>query len=221
MSFVAVSVGIGVASAGVGIASQASAASAQNRYRQSLGISQNKAYIQNAAAVIKDVGFQIDQLARRDIETTAAAQNTLQNKVREVREVSAAVRTQQAAAGVEGVSIDLLHQQFARDVAEFESTTMRSLKNFKAQSAAEAESIYARGQSAINSGYPSPLPPAQTVNPFASILNGITTGISVYGGLRGGGFGGGGGGGAAGGSTPTQTPYFLQANPTTPYLLSR
>jgi hypothetical protein len=68
-------------------------------------------------------------------------------------------------------------------VAEFESTAMRNVRNFGRQSNMEAQAIYARGQGAINSGYPNPLPPAATINPFASIMNGITSGISVYGAL--------------------------------------
>jgi hypothetical protein len=176
-------IGIGVANAAVGVASQAQAANEQNDYRRRLGISQNRAYQQNVEAVTKDIGLQIDQLARRDIEQANATQNELSNIARNVREASATTRTQQAVAGVEGVSADLLHLQFERDVAEFESTAMRNIRNFRNQSNMEAQAIYARGQSIINSGYPSPLPPVATINPLASIMNGITTGISVYGAL--------------------------------------
>jgi hypothetical protein len=176
-------IGIGVANAAVGVASQATAANEQNDYRRRLGISQNRAYRENAAAVIKDVGLQVDQLARREIEQANATQNELSNIARSVREASATARTQQAAVGVEGVSADLLHLQFERDVAEFESTAMRNVRNFHRQSNMEAQAIYARGPGAINSGYPNPLPPAATINPFASIMNGITSGISVYGAL--------------------------------------
>lgn len=176
-------IGIGVANAAVGVASQAQAANEQNDYRRRLGISQNKAYQQNVEAVTRDVGLQVDQLARRDIEQANATQNELSNIARNVREASATTRTQQAAAGIEGVSAELLHLQFERDVAEFESTAMRNVRNFRNQSNMEAQAIYARGQSIINSGYPSPLPPAATINPLASVMNGITTGISVYGAL--------------------------------------
>lgn len=171
------------ANAAVSLASQTAAAKEQNRYRRDLGISQNRRYAENAQAVVKDVGFQVDQLARREIEQANATQNELANISRNVREASATARTQQASLGIEGVSAELLHLQFSRDIAEFESTAMRNVRNLSRQSNMEAQAIYARGQSAINGGYPNPLPPAATVNPLASVMNGITTGISMYGAL--------------------------------------
>jgi hypothetical protein len=129
---------------------------------------------------MRDIGMQVDQLARRDLEMAAATSNELQNITRNIREASATARTQQAAAGVEGVSVELLHMQFERDVAEFESTAMRNVRNARYQSNMEAQAIYARGQSAINNGYPPPLPPAATVSPWASLMNGISTGLSAY-----------------------------------------
>lgn len=176
-------IGIGAASAASGIASQAVAANEQNSYRRRLGIAQNRQYEQNAAAVIKDIGMQVDMLARRDLEQSAATQNELQNITRNVREASATARTQQAAAGVEGTTVELLHAQFEREIGEFESTAMRNIRNFRYQSNMEAQAIYARGQSAINNGYPPPLPPTATVNPLTSIMNGISTGLSAYGAL--------------------------------------
>ena len=183
--FVAVAVGVGVASMGVNLAAQSQAAREQNRYRRSLGISQNRQFEQNAAAVIQDVGLQIDQLAKRDIETAAATRQELETISRNAREAGATVRTMTAAAGVEGRTVDTLHAQFARDVAEFESTAIRNITNFRAQSAMEARAIYARGQNAINNGYPNPLPPPATVNVATSIMSGISTGIGVYGALGG------------------------------------
>lgn len=221
--FVAVAVGVGVASAGVNLYTQSKAANEQNRYRQQLGISEQKKYVQNAQAVIKDVGLQIDQMAQREIQQSASVRQELENITRSAMEAGATARTQTAAAGVEGRTVDVLHNQFRRDVAEFEAAAIRNVKTFRAQSAMEAAAIYARGQNAINQGYPNPLPPPATVSPATSILNGLTTGLSVY---------------AAGRSfmTPSgvgavanpatvpnnpNAPYFLQANPTTPWLLAR
>lgn len=180
---ISAAIGIGAASAASGIASQAVAANEQNSYRRRLGIAQNRQYEENAAAVMKDVGMQVDMLARRDLEQAAATQNELQNITRNIREASATVRTQQAAAGVEGTSVELLHMQFEREVGEFESTAMRNIRNARYQSNMEAQAIYARGQSAINNGYPPPLPPAATVNPLTSLMNGVSTGLSAYGAL--------------------------------------
>ena len=56
----------------------------------------------------------------------------------------------------------------------------RNIQNMRMQSSIDAKAIYARGQSAINQGYPNPLPPAQTASPAMSIMNGITTGLSAY-----------------------------------------
>ena len=185
MSFVAVAaIGIGAASIGVGVAGQVSAANQQNAYRQRLGISQNRQYLENAAAVTQDVGLQIDQLAQRDLEQSAATRLELDNAIRGARVASGTTAVQSASAGVEGRTVDLLHQQFARDVADFASTSGRNLMNFRAQASMEARAIYARGQSAINQGTPNPLPPVQTVNAAVPILQGITTGIGVYGTLR-------------------------------------
>jgi hypothetical protein len=220
MAFVAVAIGVGVASTAVNLAAQSKAANEQNRYRRDLGISQNKQYEQNAAAVVRDVGLQIDQLAQRDIETAAATRMQLEQVARDAREAGATARAQTAAAGIEGRTVDLVHAQFARDVAEFESASIRNLRSFRSQSSMEAKAIYARGQNAINNGYPNPLPPPATVSPATSIMNGISTGIATYGALSS--FRSPDVGAAA---NPTvnnpNAPWFLQANPSTPYLLSR
>lgn len=186
MSFVAVAaIGVGAASIGVGVASQAAAANEQNAYRQRLGISQNKAFQDNANAVIQDVGMQIDQLARREVEQAAAIRQELDGVVKGARQSMGTLSTQTAAAGVAGRSVDALHMQFQRDVAEFASVAGRNMMNIRAQSSMEAKAIYARGQSAINQGTPNPLPPVATVNAGTSILNGISTGLGVYTSLRG------------------------------------
>jgi hypothetical protein len=181
MSFaVTAAVGVGLASAGVNYASQASAANSQNAYRRRLGISQNKQFQENATAVIKDVGSQIDQLAQRDIQQASATRQELDGIMRNARQTQGAFRAQVGATGVQGRSVDVLHDQFQRNVAEFESVAARNIQNMRMQSGMEAKAIYARGQSAINQGYPNPLPPAQTVSPATSIMNGITTGLSTY-----------------------------------------
>lgn len=218
-------VAIGAASTGANVASQAQAAGEQNRYRRSLGISQNKQYQENAEAVIRDVGLQIDQIAQRDIERIAAARQEIEGISRNVREAGATARAATAAAGIEGRSVDLLHSQFSRDIAEFESSMSRNVRTMRAQSAIEAEAIYARGQNAINQGYPNPLPPVATVNPLTSIMNGITTGLSAYSALSS--FRTPPGVGAAANVTTNNAaaPWYLQANPSpgtfgTPSLLA-
>lgn len=221
MSFVAVAVGVGVASAGVSLAAQSQAARQQNAYRRSLGISQNEQYAKNAQAVTRDVGFQIDQLAQREIETVAATRLELEKVSRDARESGATARTMTAAAGIEGRTVDILHAQFRRDVADFESVTARNLRNYRAQSAMEAKAIYARGQNAINNGYPQPLPPVATISPATSIMQGLTTGLSVYGTL--GGLAKPDLGAAANATTAAPPPYFLARNSpvTPPYFLAR
>lgn len=180
----AASIGLGAASAGTSLYAQSQAASQQNAYRARLGIAQNKQYEQMTAAVQRDVNLQIDQLARREMEQATATRLELENISRNVRETAATTRARAGAMGAEGRVVDLLHNQFERDIAEFESVAARNIKTYRAQSEMEARAIYARGQNAINNGYPSPLPPIATVSPATSILNGITTGISVFGTLN-------------------------------------
>jgi hypothetical protein len=217
MSFVALGVSVAVAGAttAVSMSAQAQAANQQNRYRRDLGISQNQQFKENAAAVIKDIGFQIDQLAQRDIQQAAATRQELETVSRNVREAGASARAQAAAAGVEGRTADLLHAQFSRDVAEFESVAARNLRNFRAQAQMEAKAIYARGQNAINQGYPNPLPPVATVSPATSIMQGISTGIGVYGSMRSFQTPSGMGPSANPAMNNPNAPYYLQANPST------
>lgn len=177
-------IAVGAASAAVNQQAQTKAANEQNRYRQQLGISQNQRYKENAEAVIKDLGLQMDQLIQRDFQQSAAVRQELENYTRNARMAAASTQVATAAAGIEGRSVDLLHQQFERDVAEFESAAQRNIQAFRAQSNMEAQAIYARGQSAINNGYPNPLPPVATVSAATNIMNGVTTGIGIYGALR-------------------------------------
>lgn len=173
------SIVMAAASSAANIASQSQAARAQNSYNRRLGIAQNKQYEQNAAAVRQDVLMQTEMLARRNLEQRAATQNELQGISRNAQEASGTAAAAQAVAGVEGRSVDMLHAQFAREVAEYESVAARNIRSATIQANAEAQAIYARGQSAINNGYPPPLPPTQTINPLTSLLNGAATGISV------------------------------------------
>lgn len=211
---------VGGASMGLNIAGQSAAASAQNKYRQQLGIAQNAMYAETVESVNKDISLQIGQIAQRQIETTAATQTELSNVARDARTAAATTRTQQAAAGIEGVSVDLLNRQFEQSVAAQQSIAERSMANYTRQMGVEAQAIYARGQSVINSGYPQPLPPPATVNVGTSIMNGISTGLSVFGALQsfrypdgvGSGLGGvgGGGGGTQGNTLFANSPNFLE-----------
>ncbi len=56
------SVAIGAASAAAQADAQNKAAKEQNAYRARLGVAGNKQYVQNAEAVIRDVGSQVDQI---------------------------------------------------------------------------------------------------------------------------------------------------------------
>lgn len=208
------SVGLGAATAGVSMAAQSEAASQQNAYRARLGIAQNRAYEQNVEAVTRDIGLQIDQLASRDIEQAAATRLELENISRNAKEAGATMRARTGAVGVEGQTIALLHNQFDREIAEFESVAARNMKTFRARTEMEARAIYARGQSAINNGYPNPLPPPATVSPLTSILGGITTGLSTFGTLNSA-FGAppGVGGDVSGVANNASAPWYLQANP--------
>lgn len=174
------SVAIGAASAAAQADAQNKAAKEQNSYRARLGVAGNKQYVQNAEAVIQDVGSQVDQLVRQNTERQLAVRQELEAVSRNAREAKATYSTVAASAGVEGRSVDLLHAQFDREVMEFESAAARNINNMRTQMGVEIEAIYARGQSAINGGYPAPLPPAANPSPWLPLINGVTTGISTY-----------------------------------------
>lgn len=173
-------VAIGAASTAAQAVAQRNAAKEQNAYRSRLGVAGNKQYVQNAEAVIQDVGAQVDQVVRQNTERQLAVRQELEGISRNAREAKATYSTVAAGAGVEGRSVDLLHAQFDREVMEFESAAARNISNMRTQMGVEIEAIYARGQSAINGGYPAPLPPAANPSPWLPIINGITTGISTY-----------------------------------------
>jgi len=170
---------MGAGTAVAGGVSQSQATRAQNRYTRELGEAQLAQYKETEKSVVRDVGLQIDQLAQREFEQTAATRQELENITKNVRQASGSARVAQAAMGVEGRSVDMLHQQFAREIAGFESTAMRNLRNMRYQSNMEAQAIYARGQSILNSGVPSPLPPAATWSPALNALQGATVGLQT------------------------------------------
>lgn len=181
---VGAAIAIGAASTAAQAAAQRNAAKEQNSYRSRLGVAGNKQYVQNAEAVIQDVGAQVDQVVRQNTERQLAVRQELEGISRNAREAKATYSTVAAGAGVEGRSVDLLHAQFDREVMEFESAAARNISNMRTQMGVEIEAIYARGQSAINGGYPAPLPPAANPSPWLPIINGVTTGISTYSALQ-------------------------------------
>ena len=175
----AASLAVGVGTAVAGGVAQSNATKAQNRYNRELGEAALAQYQETEKSVVRDIGLQIDQLAQREFEQTAATRQELENITKNVRQASGSTRAVQGAMGVEGRSVDMLHQQFEREIAGFESTAMRNIRNFRYQSNIEAQAIYARGQSILNSGVPSPLPPAATWSPALNVLQGATTGIQT------------------------------------------
>lgn len=180
---ISISLGIGALASGIGMAAQSQAANAQNSYRKRLRIAGQKNFEANKDAVIKDVGLQIDQLGLRELQARAATRLELEGISRAAKSASATSAVSFGRAGITGQSVDLLHQQFERDVLEHESAYTRTQDNMRQQFSMDAQGIYARGEAAINAGTPAPLPPVQTVSPATSIMNGISTGFNVYGSL--------------------------------------
>lgn len=156
-----------------------SAARAQNRYRSDLGKAQNEAYIQTVEGVTRDIGIQTEMLFAQRSQQIDAVKQELQNITRDSRQASSSYAAITAETGIEGRTVDLVHQQFERDVLEFESAAIRNISNMTAQTNREAQAIYSRGQSIINSGYPSPLPPPASVSMAPIIMNGISSGLQV------------------------------------------
>lgn len=163
---------------------QANAAQEQNRYREELRIAQNKQYEQTIEGVERDVANQIDALTAQKIQQNDAIRRELYGVTNEARAAQGMARAQLASLGVEGNSAFMLHNQFEARLGLFDATAERNRSALYRQLDMEAKSIYARGQSIINSGYPSPLPPAATVSLGTSIMNGVTTGISIFGSLQ-------------------------------------
>lgn len=179
---------VGGLSAGASVAGQASAASQQNKYLRSQGAAADENYRKTVESVQRDIGLQTDALMSQQMETIAQQKQQLQNISLDARAASSAYTALQAETGVEGRTVQMVHDQFDREVLNFSSAAQRNITNYTAQLNREASSIYARGQSIINSGYPAPLPPFQSINFANSILSGavagIGTGISAYAALR-------------------------------------
>lgn len=169
---------VGGLSAGASVAGQASAASQQNKYLRSQGKAGDENYRKTVEAVQKDIGLQTDTLVAQQMETIAQQKQQLQNISLDARASSSSYTALQAETGVEGRTVQLVHDQFEREVLNFTSATTRNITNYTAQLNREASSIYARGQSIINNGYPAPLPPFQSVNFASSLLSGAATGVS-------------------------------------------
>lgn len=171
--------GIGGLNIGASLFSQSSAAAKQNAYLAAQARAANENYQNTIEAVVKDVGLQTDALARQKIETVAAQRMQLMQIGQEAKNTSSMYNAALAEAGVTGRSVQMLHDQFDRDVLDYLSVANRNISNFTAQMNRQAQSIYSRGQSIINQGYPSPLPPAASVDYFGSIAQGLTSGIGL------------------------------------------
>jgi parvulin-like peptidyl-prolyl isomerase len=182
----AVAIGLSVAAANMAAqsAAQRSAANSQNKYRQSLGAAQNQQFEQTVESVKRDIGLQTDALMSQRLQMIDQQKQELQNITRDARQSSSSFRAVSAETGAEGRSIDLVHQQFEREVLDFESAAVRNITNYTMQVNREAQAIYSRGQSIINQGYPSPLPPPAQVNlgliGISSITAGLNAGMSAY-----------------------------------------
>jgi len=187
-----VSIAVGVATSAASAAAQSSAQSKaakdQNRYRAQLGQSQNEAYEKTVESVRRDIGIQTDTLVAQQQQNIDAQKQQLQGIGRDARQASSTMRAMGAAAGIEGRTVEMVHQQFEREVLEFESVAIRNISNMTAQINREAQSIYARGQSIINSGYPSPLPPPARVDfgliAVNSAITGLQTGLALNGAFK-------------------------------------
>lgn len=181
-----ISIGLGVAAASTAAnaAASSSAARQQNRYLTAQGEAQDENYRRTVESVREDVGLQTDALMAQQIEAISAQKQQLQNITRDARAASSAYTASLGETGIEGRSVDQVHQQFERGVLEFESAAVRNVSNYTSQLNREARAIYNRGQSIINQGYPAPLPPYQSVN-FGLIavqgaLQGLQTGIGYH-----------------------------------------
>lgn len=175
----AVGLAVSAASAAANSAAQSSAASKQNKYRTAMGEAADKTYAQTVESVRNDVGLQVDALVAQRIQNIDSQKVELQNITREARSNSSTMSAYAANQGVEGRSIDMVHQQFEADSLNFVSAASRNISNYTAQLNREAQSIYARGQSIINQGYPAPLPPPASVNYGLIAVNAATAGLNA------------------------------------------
>lgn len=174
---------VGAGTAVASAAAQADAAGDQRAYQGSLGRAQRKTFEQTVKSVKEDVGLQVDSLFAQRAQQIDAQRQELQNITRDSRLASAGYRAGTAEAGIMGKTVDQVHNQFEREVLEYQSAAARNITNMTVQVNREAQAIYSRGQSIINQGYPSPLPPAASVNMGLIAMQGITTGLNTYVGL--------------------------------------
>lgn len=179
-----IGLGVAAASTAANAAASSSAARQQNRYLTAQGQAQDENYRRTVEAVREDVGIQTDALMAQQVEAISAQKQQLQNITRDARSASSAYTAATAEMGVEGRSVEQVHQQFERGVLEFQSAATRNISNYTAQLNREARAIYNRGQSIINQGYPAPLPPYQSVN-FGLIatqgaIAGLNAGLASY-----------------------------------------
>jgi hypothetical protein len=174
-------VGVGMAAAQMAAQghAQVKAAKAQNKYRSEMSVAQAKAYGETVESVRSDIGLQTDALFAQRMQQIDAQKQELQNITRDSRQASSSYRAITAETGVEGKTVDMVHQQFQRDVLEFESAAIRNISNMTAQVNREAQAIYSRGQNIINQGYPAPLPPPASVDWGTIAMSGISTGLST------------------------------------------
>jgi len=181
---VAIGLAVTAGSMATQAAAQRSAANKQNRYRSALGAAQDTQFDKTVESVKRDIGLQTDALVAQRIQVIDQQKQELQNMTRDARQASASVQAATAESGVMGRSVDLLHQQFEREILDFQSAAERNISNYTAQLNREAQAIYSRGQSIINQGYPSPLPPPAGVNygliGMNSIMQGFNAGVSAY-----------------------------------------
>lgn len=161
---VLIGLAVSAASTAANSAASSSAARKQNRYLTAQGQAQDENYRRTVESVREDVGIQTDALMAQQIEAISAQKQQLQNITRDARSASSAYTASVAEMGIEGRTVEQVHQQFERGVLEFESAAVRNISNYTSQLNREARAIYNRGQSIINQGYPAPLPPYQSVN---------------------------------------------------------
>lgn len=174
---------IGLAVSGVSMAAQSvaqrQAANSQNRYLTAQGKAQDENFRKTVESVREDIGIQTEALMAQQSEAVASQKQQLQNIVKDARQASSSFTALTAETGVEGRVVDMVHQQFERDVLDFESAAIRNISNYTNQVNREARAIYSRGQSIINQGYPSPLPPYQSVNYGLIAVQAATQGLQA------------------------------------------
>lgn len=175
---------VGLATTAASTAAASNATSSQNKFLERQGKAGDENYLKGMEAVRRDVGLQTDALMAQQIETIAAQKQQLQGIAREARLSGASYLASTGESGIEGRVVDLVHQDFERNVLDYQSAALRNITNYTAQMNREAASIYARGQSMINSGYPAPLAPYQTT-PYALLaVQGLSAGLNAYGASR-------------------------------------